>query len=83
VRTNYEIDTVLLDQEVYSSSGKKVFQQVTHLTLRAGRATTIAQVFTLPASAARGSYSYKIGVFGLNWTPSYTWNDSAGSFIVE
>jgi hypothetical protein len=83
VRTNYDIGMVLVDQEVYDGKGKKVFQQATRITLRAGRPTTVSQRYSLPVAAARGSYSYTIGVFGLNWTPSYAWTNRAGSFIVR
>lgn len=82
VGTNYDIGLVLVDLEVYDSAGKKVFQQTQNVTLRAGTPITVAKPFVPAASAARGAYTYKIGVFGLNWTPSYTWNNSAGSFTV-
>jgi hypothetical protein len=83
VQANYDIGTVLMDMEVHDSAGKKVFQQTRDVTLHAGTPVTVSQPYVVAASAAPGSYSYRIGVFGLNWTPTYTWNNSAGSFTVR
>jgi hypothetical protein len=83
VQANYDIGTVLVDLEVHDSAGKKVFQQTQDVTLHAGTPVTVSQRYVVATSVAPGSYSYRIGVFGLNWTPNYTWNNSAGSFTVR
>ena len=82
VQANYDLGTVVLDLEVYDGGGKKVFQQTQNVSLHGGTPITISQPYALAASVARGTYTYKIGVFGQNWTPTYTWNNSAGSFTV-
>ena len=74
---------MVLDLEVYGPTGKKVFQQAPTVTLRAGVPSSVTQQYVVPAGAASGSYSFRIGVFGPGWSPLYTWNGNAGSFTVQ
>lgn len=82
LEANNGLGAVLVDLEVYDASGKKIFQQTRNVTLQAGRPITVSQHYALPGSMAPGTYTYKIGVFGPNWAPMYTWNDSGGNFTV-
>ena len=74
---------VLVDLEVYSATGQKVFQfwwddQV----FAAGETKTLTTDWTLPASLAAGSYTLKVGVFGAGWGSFIAWNNDAGSLTV-
>jgi len=83
IQSNYDIGDVLVDQEVYDSSGKKTFQQTQNVVLRAGQPITVSRSYALPAWALSGQYTYKIGIFGLNWNPTYVWNNAASGFVVQ
>ena len=83
VSVDTDMGTVTVDQEVYDATGAKVFQQTHTVDMRAGVPVDVASSFTLARYASGGTYSYKLGVFGPNWTPSYAWNANAASFTVE
>ena len=76
--------SALVDIEVYSPTGTKVFQQFFDgQSFTGGVARTFSVSWTVPANAARGTYSVKIGVFSPGWGSLYTWNNSARSFSVR
>ena len=83
VSVDTDMGTVMVDQEVYDATGAKVFQQTRTLDIRAGTPLNVASEFVLPRAASGGTYSYKFGVFGPNWTPVYAWVASAASFTVQ
>lgn len=83
VQSNDDIGPAIIDLEVYDSANIRVFQATPTLNLMANKPVTVTRTFTLPATAYGGTYHYKIGVFGPNWSPTLTWNDGGGSFTVE
>jgi hypothetical protein len=84
VTSNVNLSNVIIDMEVYGPgpSYPKVFQQTQTTNLTAGTPVTMIRPFTLSSTATTGTYTYKIGIFGPNWSPLYTWNDAAGTFTV-
>jgi hypothetical protein len=69
-------DDVIVDTEIYNSSGQKVFQD-----FRAHQyfATNQSQTYTSPSwmPSVSGQYRVKIGIFNSSWTTNYHWNDNA------
>jgi hypothetical protein len=84
VRSNVTLGSVLIDMEVYGPAPTyaKVFQQTETVNLYAATPVTMSRLFALSSTASTGTYYFKIGVFGPNWSPLYTWNDAAGTFTV-
>lgn len=75
---------VLIDMELYGPAPgyAKVLQQTQVVDLHAGTPVTMRKSFPISSTAATGTYYLKLGVFGTNWSPLYTWNDAAGTFTV-
>jgi hypothetical protein len=75
----------LIDVEVYGPNGTKVYQQVyDNQAFAAGQTRTYQPTWTVPTTAAAGTYTVKIGVFGAgDWDPLYAWNTAAASFSVS
>lgn len=77
------VRSVLLDLEVYSASGQKVFQFVwDKQSFSAGQTRTVSTNWTLPSSLAPGNYTLKVGVFGAGWGSLIDWNNTAGTITV-
>jgi hypothetical protein len=75
------MNDILVDTEVYNSSGGKVFQQyVEHQNFAANETKTISANWT---PTTNGTYTIKIGVFSAGWANLYTWVDNAGTFSVS
>jgi hypothetical protein len=75
---------VLVDVEVYDSSGQKVLQGVyDNQAFTAGQTRTYSPTWTVPASAVKGTYWVKVGVFQPGWGTIYHWNDSLSIFTVN
>jgi hypothetical protein len=75
---------VLVDLEVYSPSGQKVFQQAwDNQSFSAGQQRTFTAAWSVPTNAATGAYSLKIGIFSPGWGTLYSWNNTAGQFTVS
>jgi len=75
---------LLVDLEVYSPSGQKVFQQVwDNQSFTAGQQRTFSIDWTVPANSATGAYAIKIGLFSVGWGTMYHWNDNAGKLNVS
>jgi hypothetical protein len=73
----------LVDLEVYSSTGEKLFQYWwDNQSFAAGQSTTLSTNWTIPSSLAAGTYTLKVGVFGTGWSSLIAWNDAAGSLTV-
>jgi hypothetical protein len=74
----------LVDVEVYSPSGAKVYQKVyDNQSFSAGVSRIFSSYWSIPKSAERGTYTVKVGVFGTNWSSLMAWNDSAAIFVVK
>jgi autotransporter family porin len=75
--------TVLVDLEVYNSSGGKVFQVWwDNQSFTAGQSRTLSTNWTLPTTLPAGTYTLKVGLFGTGWGPLVSWNASAGTLTV-
>jgi hypothetical protein len=75
--------TVLVDLEVYSPNGTRVYQHaVDNAALASGAAREFATAWTVPAGSPAGLYTIKVGIFRPGWGGTLSWNNSAGSFRV-
>lgn len=75
--------TVLVDVEVYSPSGSKVFQQFWNSqSFAAGQTRTYSAMWSTPATLAAGTYVVKIGIFSTNWATLYNWNNNAATLSI-
>jgi len=74
----------LVDLEVYSPSGKRVYQKwYDNRAFSAGVTRTFSSYWTVPSSAEKGTYTLKVGVFKVGWAGLLLWNDSAVQFTVR
>ncbi len=70
----------LVDFEIYSTSGTRVYQQVMdNQSFQTNQAVTLNPSWT-PTTA--GTYVLKVGVFSNDWSTNYYWNNSALTFNV-
>jgi hypothetical protein len=75
--------TVLVDLEVYNSSGTKVFQQFwDNQSFSAGQTRTFSASWAVPTSTATGSYTIDVGIFSPGWGSLLSWNGAAGGLTV-
>lgn len=71
----------LVDIEVYSPSGAKVYQGFYDAqSFAAGQTRSFTASFKAPT--ATGKYTVMVGVFSPGWGTVYTWNGAAASFTV-
>lgn len=82
-QANDDADGLLADFEVYDGSGTKVFQATPTITLKANQVQTFSVLYHLPQTAYGGSYTFKAGIFGPGWSPTYAWLANAGTFTVS
>lgn len=76
--------TALIDIEVYDPSGRKVFQQYwDRRSFKADKARSFSALWRVPSSAQKGTYTVKVGIFGVRWNGLEFWNDSATTFTVR
>ena len=74
----------LVDLEVYSSDGQKVYQRAwDNQSFGAGVSRTFSSQWTVPTSLAPGVYTVKVGIFAPGWAGMFAWNDSAVTFTVR
>ena len=77
--TSSEASTALVDVEVYSPSGAKVFQHYwDNQAFGAGQPRTFSARWQVPTTAALGKYRVVVGIFSAGWSTVSSWNDSAG-----
>ncbi|HEY6018917.1 MAG TPA: hypothetical protein VIY48_03210, partial [Candidatus Paceibacterota bacterium] len=75
------ISGMLVDIEVYDSSGKQVFQQYhANQSYSASASQTYPENWT---PSAAGTYTVKIGMFSNDWSTCYVWNDTAATITVS
>ncbi len=71
---------VVVDIEIYDSSGSKVFQRFyENETLGSGASKNYSASFT---PSAGGNYTVKVGVFASGWSRVLFWNDTAATISV-
>ena len=74
----------LVDVEVYNPDGQKVYQKFyDNRSFTAGEARTFGSYWSIPKSAAKGSYTVKVGVFKVGWAGLLAWQDVAAQFTVR
>jgi hypothetical protein len=74
----------LVDVEIYSPSGVKVFQKsYDGRTFAANKTQTFSTSWSIARSAEKGTYTVKVGLFKPGWSGLLAWNDSAASFTVR
>ena len=74
----------LIDVEVYNPSGQRVYQRSWDAqSFTAGQTRSYRPTWTVPTSAATGTYIVKIGVFSPGWGTLHHWNDRAVTFTVR
>jgi autotransporter family porin len=75
--------TGLVDLEVYTSSGTKVFQQAwDNQSFTAGAQRTFSTSWTVPTAEALTTHAVRIGIFSAGWGQLYHWNNTGASFAV-
>ena len=76
--------TALIDVEVYDPAGRKVFQKFyDNRTFVANTTQAFSPSWTVPTTAAVGTYTVKIGVFKTGWGKLFSWNNGAATFAVK
>jgi hypothetical protein len=76
--------TVLVDIEVYSPSGAKVYQFfVDNVVLTANTTKYVQTGWTIPGNIGTGTYTVKIGIFSPGWGQLYHWNNAARTFTIR
>jgi hypothetical protein len=82
--SNQALSGAIVDFEVYNTAGTKLYQTYrSPVAFAANSAKTVKATWTVPTSQATGRYTLKIGVFGPNWNPLYTWDNSAATITVQ
>jgi Glycosyl hydrolase family 79, N-terminal domain len=71
----------IVDMEVYNAAGVMVNQQYfSGQNISAGQSASFNATWIPPAA---GQYTVRIGVFGPNWAPDYSWDGSAALIQVS
>lgn len=75
--------SALVDIEVYSPSGVKVFQKYfDNRSLPANNSRLFGATWSVPANAELGTYTLRVGVFAAGWGTMYHWNANGATFTV-
>jgi hypothetical protein len=73
-----------VDIEVYNSAGQKVYQSFWDgQSFKANTTRTFRATWRVPANAAPGTYTVKIGIFKPGWAGLVLWNNGARTFTVR
>jgi hypothetical protein len=81
--TSATASNVLVDVEVYSTSGVKMFQQFWDMQSFAAQQTRMYQsAWAVPATTAAGTYTIKIGIFSTGWGTLINWNDTPAHLTI-
>ena len=80
-KTNYT--GLNLDVEIFNSNNQRVSQIVySGASYKAGEKETLTMALNkLPKTT--GKYTIKVGIFNTNWTTAYTWEETAGEYIIK
>ena len=81
--TSQTSSTVLVDVEIYSPAGQKVYQQAfSNQSFAAGQSQTYDVTWNVATTAPTGIYTVKVGIFSNDWKTLYSWNNNAIVFTV-
>lgn len=84
INSNRALSNAIVDFEIYNAAGTKLYQTYrSPVSFAANSATTVKATWTVSTSLPTGGYTLKIGVFGPNWSPLYTWDNYAGTITVQ
>ncbi|MFN0146144.1 MAG: hypothetical protein ACKVT1_06515 [Dehalococcoidia bacterium] len=76
--------SALIDLEIYGPTGAKVGQVFyDNQTFAAGAVKRYTWTWAVPAAAAKGTYTVKVGVFAPGWGAFQYWNNGAKTFVVQ
>jgi hypothetical protein len=76
--------SALVDVEIHSPTGAKIHQQFfDNQNFTAGQSRSYTVNWIVPAGAATGSYTVRIGIFQPGWGWLWHWNGNAGTFSVR
>lgn len=82
--TSTTAGNALVDVEVYNAAGTKAYQQFfDNQAFSANLSRGFPVSWTVPAGAATGAHTIRIGIFGAGWSSLIHWNNNAGSFSVS
>lgn len=82
--TSNQSRTLLVDIEIYTTAGARVFQQFfDNQAFSAGVQRRYDVAWSVPSGAATGQYIIKVGIFGAAWNGLLAWNDAAGGVSVS
>ncbi|MBV9896718.1 MAG: PQQ-binding-like beta-propeller repeat protein [Chloroflexi bacterium] len=82
--TSSSATKALVDVEIYDASWHKVFQQFwDNQSFAAGQTQTYQSAWTVPTTAATGTYTLMVGVFSPGWGSIYAWNSAAAHITVN
>ena len=70
---------VIIDAEIYNSSGQKVLQKTFENQNITSQTTNLSVPWT---PSGNGTYTLKVGIFNPNWSTLYIWNDAVASLQV-
>jgi hypothetical protein len=80
--TGAALSGAVVDIEVYDASSNKVGQDsFTGQSFSVNQTKTYSYAWTAPSTP--GTYTVRLGVFGANWAPMYTWNNAAATLTVS
>jgi hypothetical protein len=68
--------------QVYSPAGRRVWQSWQDRVVLTRRTRVFAATWKLPRRLGAGTYTLKLGVFGVGWLRLYAWNDRATTITV-
>ena len=75
---------VIVDLEVWGPAGTRVAQQSYSLQdFEPGAARGYPWSWTVPSTAAAGTYTLRLGVFTAGWASQLYWNASAATMVVD
>ncbi|MBF6599352.1 MAG: hypothetical protein IVW36_02440 [Dehalococcoidia bacterium] len=76
-------NTALVDIEVYGPSGRVLQDVRTNQGFTAGVTRSFTMSWPVPADAAAGAYTVRVGIFSADWRTLYHWNSNAAVITVS
>jgi len=76
----------IVDLEVYrqAAGGLRICQTfISGVSIAQNDSQTISTSCQINGNEAAGNFVLRIGVFGSNWSPLYSWNSNAATFVVK
>src|SRR5580698_1015545 len=84
VQSSTSAPNMIVDLEIYNAAGAKVGQLFSSAqSFTAGQTSHYNWNYALPASAAAGKYTFKVGVFTAGWSSLVLWDNAAANFSLS